>query len=124
MFLEMNGILRIGAWCLLPMTGNPSNGPSTDEGEGEDTEIKPAQVVEQYFDPSATVSEDELRDHLQQEVQGTIVDLETGGVGMTVIVERKPEDGDHPVRESYDVRRVTDFDGNPSLDWNYLGPVD
>ncbi|MFB6152250.1 MAG: hypothetical protein ABEJ40_10625 [Haloarculaceae archaeon] len=106
------------------MTSDSSDDPSPSEAGGNVDESAVARLVGRYSGPGEAVSEDDLRDALERTVRGTVATLEPAAVGLTVVVERPSSDGDDVVRDAYAVRRVTGLDGDPALDWTYLGPAD
>lgn len=106
------------------MTADPSDADSPDESDRSDGSSRElARVVQQHFRSPASVSEDELREALQTAVEGTVVGLTPGDTEITVVVEQSPSEAGEAARDAYVVRRSTDVDGEPTVEWSYLGPA-
>lgn len=83
-----------------------------------------ARIVGRYFDPTESVTGEDLRDGLREAVPGTLVSVEPEDVGVVVVVERASSETDAPTRHSYMLEHATGMDGEPTLEWTYLGPAD
>lgn len=101
---------------------SPDRTPGTGDSDVEEREV--ARLVRRYIDPNETVSDDELRTRLQEYVHGTVVDIEYDGVDLVVTVERTSDEDGSRVRDAYSVSEAPNLDGEPTLEWTYLGPGD
>ncbi|SDZ78927.1 hypothetical protein SAMN04488065_0325 [Haloplanus vescus] len=96
---------------------NPHPVPDDEETPTVDA----ARTVKQYFESPASVSEDRVRDVLQDITRGTITDVRPRDTEFVVDIETAEGD---PTRQSFTVRPTTNADGDPELVWSYIGATD
>lgn len=101
------------------MTGNPPADES-DDSAGDDGE-RAVQVFEWYFDPAKDVEDNDLRDALDGDVAGTVVEVHALDNEVFVFVARPTGPNCETIRDCYVVHRIVGFEGEHELDWTYLG---